>query len=231
MSDTNDRKEHDPESGRWAKGNSGGSMKRLLTVQRHTKLVELVAGCNFLATAARASGVAPKTLRGWLRRGQDEHEAGKETPFSRLFCDIREAAAESEAKIVEMVRTAAVLGFKLTRLHRKTSEDGKVVTHEEIQSIAPDWRAGIALLQARSKTRFGLKRLEVAGAVRHTHLVMSEEDEAVARRIVERRFNLAQEAAPSPAPGAAPSEGRCFGTLLLPPAPGQDEEAHDNGEE
>lgn len=226
MSDTNDRKEHDPESGRWAKGNSGGSMKRLLTVRRHTRIVELVADSNYLSTSARASGVAPKTLRGWLRRGQDEHEAGKKTPFSKLFTDIRKAAAESEAKLVEMVKTAAVLGFKQTRVNRKTSGTGEVVTHEEITTVPPDWRAGIALLQARSKTRFGVKRLEVAGGVQHTHLVMSEEDEAVARRIIERRFGLGEDPAPSP----DPASDRCFGTLLLPPAPGQDEEAHGNGQ-
>ncbi len=222
MSDTNDRKEHDPESGRWAKGNSGGSMKRLLTVRRHTRIVELVSSCNYLSTSARAAGVAPRTLKGWLARGQQEDEAGQKTPFSRLFRDIRQAAAESEAKLVEMVKTAAVEGFRTTRVHRKTGEDGKVVTHEETQSIAPDWRAGIALFQARAKTRFGVKRLEVSGGVQHTHLHMTPEDEEVARRIIERRFGLAAEAAPS---------GGRFGNLLLPPAPGQDPQAHENGEE
>ncbi len=40
----------------------------------------------------------------------------------QMFVDLREASAESEAKLVRVMQTAAVEGFKSTRAHKSTKK-------------------------------------------------------------------------------------------------------------
>jgi hypothetical protein len=187
--------DHD-DQGRFAKGNSAARKCSKLTEARAARIVNLVRGGNFLATAARAAGVGSRTLKRWLRDGEHDHDDGRRTRHARLYADVRQAIADSEAGLVETVKLAAVQGFTLTRTHTTTRRgvDRNVletVEHVEETGIPPDWRAAARLLESRAGSRFGRNaQLEVRGGLVHRHRVeISPEDEAIAQRIANRRLS------------------------------------------
>ncbi len=202
-----------------------------LTQECHDRIVELVGHGNYLSTAARATGLHPRTLKGWLQRGEADHEAGKSSPHAALFRDVREAAAVSEAKLVEMVKLAGVEGFQSRRVHRTTKKDGggnttEVHEHEELTEIPPDWRAAARLLESRAQSRFGLKhRIEGRHAHAHAHLhgraeiQLTEEDRASAARILQRECERIAEESKIPTDLAL----ECFEALYGWPKPGAGE--------
>jgi hypothetical protein len=71
-----------------------------LTSELQTAIVERVAAGNYLAVAARASGVHRDTLYGWLERGR----AGEE-PFAAFSDALKRAEAEAECAAVAYVRS------------------------------------------------------------------------------------------------------------------------------
>ena len=187
--------DHGPD-GRFVAGNYPERLnRRKLTKESHERIVELVGQGNYLATAARATGANGRTLKRWLQRGEADHEAGRRTAFAALFRDVREAAAKSEAEVVQVVKLAAVEGFKTRRVHVTTKTDRagntiEVHQHEELTEIPPDWRAGIRLLESRALSRFGIRQ-RIEG--RHAHLhaevpEMSEEDERIAARVLQNHI-------------------------------------------
>lgn len=205
MPDRPEAKLNDPIDGRFVKGNVGGATQRLLTADRHKAIVGHVGDGNYLSTSARAAGVHSRTLSKWLKRGEADHAAGRRSTFRSLYLDVRRAAAVNEAKIVSVIKTAAVEGFKVQRVHKRTDEHGKVVKDVDIVAVPPDWRAGARLLESRAMSRFGVKRqLEVGGRIAHMHIPvpqMTEEDEAIATRIATRRMaDLAVDGHPPPGP-------------------------------
>ena len=205
--------------GKFAKNNSGfPEHNRKLTKPRHAKIVETVRSGNHLSTAARAAGVRPRTLRKWLRRGQDDFEAGRRSTFLDLYRDVDRAVAENEVEIVRAVKLAGTTGVENRRVHRTAKpflKDGEpqvvrdskgdpvldadgrvqyletVVTHTEVRHEV-DWRAGVRLLESVARSRFGAGRLEagVRHEHQHVHLEMSEEDQRIAGRIAGRRLAL-----------------------------------------
>ena len=103
--------DQDPITGRFLPGNVDANQLKL-TPDRHTRIVQFVRDGNFFSTSARASGVSQRSLKRWMQRGEHDYDAGRDTPQARLFADLREAAAESEAKLVKVMQTAAIEGFK-----------------------------------------------------------------------------------------------------------------------
>ncbi len=183
----------DPINGRFAKGNVGGAPQRKLTAERHKAIVGHVGDGNYLSTSARAAGVHGRTLTKWLKRGEADHAAGRRSTFRSLYLDVRRAVSENEARLVSVINTAGVTGFKVQRVHRRKDAQGKVVQDEEITTVPPDWRAARSLLDARHQSRFGNKhQLEVGGRIAHLHVPVPEmtaEDEAIAIRICQRRMD------------------------------------------
>lgn len=188
----------DPNTGRFLAGN-GGAQQLKLTPDRHTRIVQHVHDGNFFNTSARASGVSPRSLKRWMQRGDHDHDEGRDTPQARLFVDLREASAESEAKLVKVMQTAAIKGFKTPRIHKTTKKvpvkdaagnvtyEEEVTEHVEITNVPPDWRACARLLESRAQSRFGNKRkVEVQGkfAHLHAHTEMSDADVKIAERVI-----------------------------------------------
>lgn len=108
--------------------------KTALTPDVHDRIVEYVRAGNYLSTAAAAAGVTARSLRNWLRRG-----ASGEEPYATLHAEVLAAQAEGEARLVRSVSAAADGIFD--------EETGKFVA-------APDWRAGIEILQRRHPDRW-----------------------------------------------------------------------------
>ena len=182
----------DARTGRFKEGNAGGAPQRKLTPDRHKAIVGHIRDGNYLSVAARAAGVHGRTLGKWLKRGEQDHAAGRRSTFRALYLDVRRAVAVNEAKIVSVIKVAATEGFKVQRVHKRTDEHGKVVKDVDITAVPPDWRAGFRLLESRAISRFGVRRqLEVGGRIAHLHVPvpqMTEEDEAIAVRIASRRM-------------------------------------------
>lgn len=207
----------DPVNGRFAKGNPGGAPRRMLTSDRHRQIVKHVRNGNYLSVAARAAGVGGGTLRRWLKRGEEDHGAGRDSTFARLFRDCRRAVAECEVELVGKIKAAGTDGAEQRRVTKKTMRvlddngDPKVmrdhkgdpvildgrpvyletsVTYSEVTRLPFDWRASARLLESRAQSRFGVKRqLQVGGGVHHRYTIeMSPEDEEIATRIATRRL-------------------------------------------
>ena len=195
----------DAVTGRFLPGNRVSAKVNLkLTPDRHDRIVQFIRDGNFLTTSARASGVSPRTLKRWLERGERDHDDQRDTIHARLFADAREAAAVSEAKLVNTLMTAAVNGFKQERVHKSkkrvpvvdaagavVGHDEETTEHVEITKVPPDWRAASRLLESRAMSRFGNRRkVEMQGRLAHlhAHYEMSPEDAAIAERIMNSRL-------------------------------------------
>ncbi len=188
--------------GQFQPGNTLGAATTKLTPERHENIVKLLGQGNFLSTSARASGISPRQLRKWLKRGQSEHRSGQDTDRAKLYRDVREASAKCEAELVASIRTAA-LGVKgevvtktikpllgpdgLPRMHKDGSPIEVTETRIEVSRLC-DWRAAARLLESRSRSRFGTKAsVNVAGRVDHV-VRLSPEDERIAASIANRRL-------------------------------------------
>lgn len=196
MSDTADR----DDQGRFTPGNQGGASK--LDPERHQRIVELARAGNFMSVCAKGSGVSPGILRRWLRRGQADHRAGRDTPHATLFRDVRRATADAEAEIVNKLREGC-LGSKsevVTKTIRpllgpdglpRFAKDGSPlqVVEQRIEVARTfDWRAGQAWLQARHRSRYGAAaRVDVRGKVDHV-VKLSANDQRIAESIANRRL-------------------------------------------
>lgn len=105
------------------------------TPENRQKIIAAIKACNYTKVAAAAAGVSLPTLYDWLRQGRaaaakldegleiSEHEQ----EFFQFACDIAQAEAEAEVRII---------------------------THVAAQA-ATDWRAGMKLLALRHANRWG----------------------------------------------------------------------------
>ena len=101
-----------------------------LTRDRHDLIVKLLRAGNYLETAAAAAGVSVACQREWLRRGEREADAGKDTVYTRFWSDASAAMAQAEARDVAFISQAA----------------------------ATDWRAAAWRLEHRHPDRWGPRR-------------------------------------------------------------------------
>lgn len=103
-----------------------------LTPELADRIVDMVRGGNFRATALRACGLSKNVIRNWELAGEE----GKE-PYASFTERLQEAEAESEAKLVAEVRNARpqVVGVS-----------------------GPDlWQARLALLERRFPNRWSAR--------------------------------------------------------------------------
>jgi hypothetical protein len=95
--------------------NARPGARSILTAEVADRLVALLRAGNYDAVAARASGVAPRTLREWLQRGRSDRE--RDEPYCELAARIDRARAEGEAVHVARIAKAAEQDWR-ARLRR-----------------------------------------------------------------------------------------------------------------
>jgi transposase-like protein len=78
-----------------------------LTPSRHKAIVEALRQGLYIATTARLVGVSRDSLFRWLKAGEADAEAGRDTGYARLYLDASEAQAQFEAEMVGLVANAA----------------------------------------------------------------------------------------------------------------------------
>lgn len=123
-----------------------------LSPEIQKKILDLVAEGNYLATAALAAGVDPRTYRRWRQHGK----AGKK-PYAEFFQQAAIAEARGEAAMVALLKFSA-LGHRKVR-DPKTNE----VTVEKFEG---DPKPIQWLMQRRLGTRWGARvQLEVDNAL------------------------------------------------------------------
>lgn len=101
---------------RSAKGKKLGR-KTDLTPEKHDRIVEFIAGGNYVETAVAAAGISKATYYNWIDRGQSERDRLKanpeaepdqdETIFLEFLDAIEKAQAEAEARNVAIIQKAA----------------------------------------------------------------------------------------------------------------------------
>lgn len=80
----------------------------LFTPDIRAAVLLALEGFHFRESAATLAGIAPSTLRGWLKIGKDDRKAGNDTPYSRFLADVEQAEARSEQKLLEKAGDAAL---------------------------------------------------------------------------------------------------------------------------
>lgn len=104
-----------------------------LTVAVQARIVEALEAGQFLATAARAAGVHPSTVRRWVERGEAEEQRRTdggaarvtEQPFHAFAAAVEQADATAEGRAVATI------------------------------TASPDWRAAAWYLERRHPTTWG----------------------------------------------------------------------------
>lgn len=145
--------------------------KRALDEEMHQKMVDLARAGNYKATIARACGIHPDTLHGWLRQGREQPE---EYPhYAALHEEIEEAEAEWEAQTVAQINTTAQSGAPntwqagMTMLERKFPDRWGRRDSHKIEADKPLVQIGAVVLvdaDARRDTRSLLRRVTGSGA-------------------------------------------------------------------
>lgn len=85
------------------------------TIGRPTKLTpklidqicQVVANGNYIQTACQIVNISKPTYYDWLKRGGEDQQTGIETVYSSFLNAIKKAEADSEAKMVEVIRQVA----------------------------------------------------------------------------------------------------------------------------
>jgi radical SAM superfamily enzyme YgiQ (UPF0313 family) len=107
-------------------------------------IVASVRAGNFKETASVASGICPRTLRNWIRRGTDGEE-----PFAEFVERMNEAEAQSEVDDIKVIVEAGKLDWKARawRLERKAPKKWgfrvRVEVRDEIQAMLTKLEAGL----------------------------------------------------------------------------------------
>jgi transposase-like protein len=86
--------------------NPGGRPSKFTPEAKERILLAIRSG-NWLCVAARAGGITYETLREWLRQGEADLEAGKETEFSGFSVAVQEARDWVEMRNVGFIQVAA----------------------------------------------------------------------------------------------------------------------------
>ena len=73
----------------------------------HHRIVALIRNGNYVAVAARASGISPTAYYTWVERGEADLEQGKATPFAVFAEACARAKAEAEATLLARIQMAA----------------------------------------------------------------------------------------------------------------------------
>lgn len=70
-------------------------------------ILEIVRQGNYRIAAYRAMGVSDPTFNRWVKRGDEDTDAGLETPYSALVRDLKAAEGAAEIAVVNKVQAAA----------------------------------------------------------------------------------------------------------------------------
>ncbi len=150
--------------------------KPIISKQICDALTDLVAKGNYNITACQIVGITEPTFYGWLNKGEQDTEIGIETLYSYLFKSLKKAEAQSEAEMMERVRSAAQPGVKSKKT--KISPDGETV---EINETSGDWLAAATYLERRHPDRWGRRdrtRVDInetkTVTITHVEVVLNE---------------------------------------------------------
>jgi hypothetical protein len=126
-----------PGSDRCAVHERGRSPLALLTPEVAERLVALIRAGNFEKVAARAAGVAPRTLKLWLQRGRSDREA--DAPYRELLERVERARAEGEAVHVARIAQAAQEDWRASAwyLERSYPERWGRSSPRPVEEVAP----------------------------------------------------------------------------------------------
>lgn len=130
-----------------------------ITPEIQADLIKMLSAGNYLETAAAYCGISTDTVRGWVKRGEQEAQRLKadstawpiksETEFMELAIAIRQAQATSEIRDVMLIGNAArdqwqAAAWRLERRypdkwgkkerHELTGADGGPVQIEEVRA-------------------------------------------------------------------------------------------------
>lgn len=119
-----------------------------LDEQTHATIIRALRLGLRLTEAAILAGVTDRTVRGWRRRGRQEHDG----PYCRFAFDARRALAEWELACLSVIREAAH-GREATTTKLVTRSDGAVERTTETQLIR-HWQAAAWMLERRRPDKY-----------------------------------------------------------------------------
>lgn len=148
-----------------------------LTDARQRKLCKALAEGNTVEVACSYAAVSPAAFYGWVRRGEAEMDRleqpvldgegtpteewpepdAKEARFVTFVEAISRAKDEAERAHVTALHRAAT-GYKVVKRKRQRNERGRLVTIVEEESHEFDWRAALAWLERRRRSRWGVRQ-------------------------------------------------------------------------
>lgn len=141
---------------------------RVVDVTVADRIIAAVRAGNYLETAASSAGVAPNTVRQWLRDGQQTlRTPGRRTRYQALAAEFSEAfvraQGESEAEDVAQLARLARGGLRLVTVTERTDAKGEVVKTVKTEDTLPDAQVLEWRLERRFRERWG-RQIEVTGA-------------------------------------------------------------------
>lgn len=132
------------------KGPGGRPTK--FTPETRQRIIEAVrAGASYQAIADFAR-ISYRSLRAWIKAGEEEVEAGISGEFSQFLQDVKESEGGLEVLSIASIRKAGVGGTLLTE---KTVErkDGTIETTKTFSQ--PQWQALAWIMTNRFRDRWG----------------------------------------------------------------------------
>lgn len=106
-----------------------------LTEEVHARIISIVPKAFKVHTTALASGVASSTLRRWLKEGEEDHLAKRDTIVARLYVDFGIAQSSKVLKWLEQIEERVPGWQALWELTRAVAKEDYGVDSVEYKEL------------------------------------------------------------------------------------------------
>lgn len=126
-----------------------------LEIQR--VIVESLENGNYLEPSAEAAGVSRQTVLEWIRRGEGRDSRSQEPEFVVFAAEVRRARALAEARMVQVLTSAAVEDWRAAEAWLKRARPSRWTEKQQVDHTS----GGQSLAELFAPTPLGQAHTEL----------------------------------------------------------------------